>query len=61
MFLHLCKSLFRPHLEYATPVWLPYLKKHQSAVENVQRRATKILPNIKLLAYEKDYTTRHVE
>ncbi len=27
MFLHLFKSLVRPHLEYATPVWSPLLKK----------------------------------
>ena len=42
MFLHLYKSLVRPHLEYASPVRYPFLKKHQTAIENVQRRATKL-------------------
>ncbi len=31
MFLHLFKSLVRPHLEYATPVWSPLLKKRQNS------------------------------
>ena len=27
MFLNLYKSIVRPHLEYATPVWSPFYKK----------------------------------
>ena len=34
-------SLVRPHLEYADPVWNPYLKKTIDMIENIQRRATK--------------------
>ena len=34
-------SLVRPHLEYADPVWNPYLKKNIDMIENIQRRATK--------------------
>ena len=52
MFLHLYKSLVRPHLEYASPVWSPYLKKHQVALENVQRRATKLIKNLSQLSYK---------
>ena len=32
--------------------WSPYLKKHIQALENVQRRATKLVPEIKALSYE---------
>ena len=52
MFLRLYKSLVRPHLEYASPVWSPYLKKHQIFLENVQRRATKLIKNLSQLSYK---------
>ena len=52
MFLQLYKSLVRPHLEYASPVWSPYLKKHQIAIENIQRRATKLIKNFSKLSYK---------
>ena len=46
MFLHLYKSLVRTHLEYASPVWSPYLKKYKKAIENIQRRATRMIPEL---------------
>ena len=44
IFSRLFKSLVRPHLEYAYPVWHPTLKKTKVQIEKVQRRATKQLP-----------------
>ena len=52
MFLPLFKTLIRPHLEYATVVWSPFLKKDIFLIENVQRRATKIVKTISNLSYE---------
>ena len=52
IFLHLYKSLVRPQLEFASSVYSPHLKKHKIILENVQRRATKLMPAISHLSYE---------
>jgi hypothetical protein len=43
----------RPHLEYAIPVWNPSLQQDISELEKVQRRATKMSPQLRKLTYEK--------
>jgi hypothetical protein len=38
-------GLVRPMLEYGSSLWLPYTKKYANLIENVQRRATKVILN----------------
>ena len=53
MFKSLFVAIARPLLEYAAPVWNPYLGKHIKAIEKVQERATKVVPGL-----SKDYEKR---
>ena len=39
------KSLVRPHLEYASPVWDPWKTKHIKQIEAVQRRSARFVKN----------------
>ena len=45
-------SLVRPHLEYGSSLWSPRLVKLATMVENVQRRATRLLKNSENQSYE---------
>ena len=51
-FLCLYKSLVRPHLEYGNIIWYPLLKRQSAIVERVQRRATKMIGELKNLSYK---------
>ena len=50
-FVTLYKSMVRCHLEYAVPVWFPCLQRDIDALEEVQKRATKMLACTKELNY----------
>ena len=52
LFLKLYKSLIRPHLDYGNSVWYPVTKKNKQLIENVQRRATRLVPDLRDLSYE---------
>ena len=51
VFLNIYKCLIRPHLEFANIIWHPRLIKHQKILENVQRRATRLVSELKNLSY----------
>ena len=51
MFLTLFKSLVRPHLEYGSNFWAVIYKKEAISLENVQRRATRLIPELRHLNY----------
>ena len=50
--LKLYTSLVRPTLEYANAAWNPILRRDQILLENVQRRATKLIPVLRDRVYE---------
>ena len=50
-FRYLFKAMVRPHVEYAQSVWAPHYKKDIKSVENILRRASKMIPGLKNLTY----------
>ena len=52
IFMNLYPALVRPLLEYCVQVWSPHKRKHVNLIEGVQRRATKLVPELKNLPYE---------
>ena len=52
LIIPLYKSIVRPHLEYYIQAWRPHLKKDIDKLERVQRRATKLIPELRILSYE---------
>jgi hypothetical protein len=45
-------TYIRPYLEFATPVWNNLSEKHIKKIESIQRRATKMVIEIRTLKYE---------
>ena len=52
MFTTLYSTLIRPQLEYCPQVWSPHHKRDINLLEGVQRRATKMIPELQCLSYE---------
>ena len=48
----LYKTIVMPHLEYYIQAWRPYRKKDIATFERIQRRATKIIPDLRYISYE---------
>ena len=52
IFTSLYSTYVRPNLEYCVQAWAPYYQKDIDTLEKVQRRATKLVKNIRHLSYE---------
>ena len=50
-FILMYKSMVRSLLDYCVPVWVPYKKGDIEVLETVQKKATKIIPEIILVAF----------
>ena len=53
MFMNLYPVLVRPLIEYCVQVWSPHMQKHIDLLEGVQKRATKLVPELRSMTYEK--------
>ena len=52
LIIPLYKAIVRPRLEYCIQAWRPYRKKDIDTLERIQRRATKMIPELRDLSYE---------
>ena len=51
LFLTLYKSLVRSHLHYGNLIFYPTTKKYKQLLENAQRRATRLVPELHGMSY----------
>ena len=51
-FMIIYKAYIRSHLEYCVQVWSPHLVKDKDCLEQIQRRATKLVKGFRKLKYE---------
>ena len=52
LIIYLYKAIVRPHLEYCIQAWIPYRNKDIDTRERIQRRATKMVLELRDLSYE---------
>ena len=53
LIVSLYKAIVRPHLDYFIQAWRKYRKKDIDKLERIQRRATKMISELRDLSYEK--------
>ena len=51
LLMKLYKALVRPIVDYGNVIWYPYTKKNKKLIENIQRRETRMIPELKGLSY----------
>ena len=55
------KALVQPHLEYGNVIWSPYLKRQSVTIQRVQRRAAKLVSNLKDLKYTERFKKKKIK
>ena len=50
--LPLYKALVRPHIEYCVQAWRPYYQKDVDNLEKIQRRANRMMEELREMEYE---------